>query len=253
MPATLAVALAERWFDPKLPANKLYLGAFNLVDPKGDLAVARRLWQQATQQGASADDLMPLLDQAPKRAKSTESRPINQAELAAAPSDKVAGPARRAVRVRFQRELAAARSPEQKVTLAATLGEVADASEDQVEQYALLREACELAASRGELNDVEVAVGALSTRFKIDSLALKIDLLKKAGDSASREVAGTVAASSLRLAEQVIEGERADLAKRLTPVVLATSKKSGDDGLIEQAQQMRARLDQLKPGSKRPG
>jgi thiol-disulfide isomerase/thioredoxin len=65
LPSGLAIALAGRWFDEQVPANKLYLGAFHAVDRKGNINEARRLWQEATQGGASAKTLMPLLDNRP--------------------------------------------------------------------------------------------------------------------------------------------------------------------------------------------
>jgi hypothetical protein len=62
LPLEIVVALANQWFDTSKPSNKLYLGAFYAVDAQGDLQKARELWQEATSAGASADTVMPLLE-----------------------------------------------------------------------------------------------------------------------------------------------------------------------------------------------
>src|SRR5215213_2110600 len=115
MPASLAITLAERWFDPRLPANKLYLGAFHAIDPKGDLVTAKKLWNAATKFGASADDVMPLLDQMPKRVAAPTRANVAASGPAKPPSDNEVAQARRAVRSKYQRDILASKSPDDKV------------------------------------------------------------------------------------------------------------------------------------------
>ncbi len=66
LPNGLAIALAERWLDPKKPENKVFIGAFYAVDPKTDRDDAKRIWNEAAAAGVDAvNDLLPLLEPDP--------------------------------------------------------------------------------------------------------------------------------------------------------------------------------------------
>jgi hypothetical protein len=60
LPAGLAVAIANRWFDDR-PENKVCLGAFYFVDPRTDIAEAKRLWEEAAGAGVDVKRLLALL------------------------------------------------------------------------------------------------------------------------------------------------------------------------------------------------
>jgi hypothetical protein len=60
LPAGLAVAIANRWFDDR-PDNKVYVGAFYFVDPRTDVAEAKRLWEEAASAGVDVKRLIALL------------------------------------------------------------------------------------------------------------------------------------------------------------------------------------------------
>lgn len=60
LPAGLAVAIANRWFDDR-PDNKVYVGAFYFVDPRTDVAEAKRLWEEAAGAGVDVKRLLALL------------------------------------------------------------------------------------------------------------------------------------------------------------------------------------------------
>lgn len=62
LPSGLAMLLAKRWFDAGAPSTKVFLGAFQFVDPRGDKEDVRRLWEAAGREGVATDDLLPLLD-----------------------------------------------------------------------------------------------------------------------------------------------------------------------------------------------
>jgi hypothetical protein len=65
LPAGLAVAIARRWLDDR-PDNKVYLGAFYFVDPRTDVAEAKRLWEEAASAGVNVKGLLALLPIAEK-------------------------------------------------------------------------------------------------------------------------------------------------------------------------------------------
>jgi hypothetical protein len=65
LPAGLAIAIAKRWFDDR-PDNKVYLGAFYFVDPRVDVAEAKRLWEEAASAGIDVKGLLALLPIAAK-------------------------------------------------------------------------------------------------------------------------------------------------------------------------------------------
>jgi hypothetical protein len=64
LPTSFVIYIADRWFSKKAASSKVLIGSFLAVDPKGDRQRARELWQQATKEGLSCDDLMPELDRA---------------------------------------------------------------------------------------------------------------------------------------------------------------------------------------------
>jgi hypothetical protein len=60
LPAGLAVAIAKRWFDERAD-NKVILGAFHFVDPRTNVADAKRLWEEAAAAGVDVKRLLSLL------------------------------------------------------------------------------------------------------------------------------------------------------------------------------------------------
>ncbi|MEX2120314.1 MAG: hypothetical protein WD847_12025 [Pirellulales bacterium] len=62
LPVPLALLLAQRSLPRDDPKSKAALGAFHAVDARGDVAQARRLWQEAAGQGFDAASLLLELD-----------------------------------------------------------------------------------------------------------------------------------------------------------------------------------------------
>src|SRR5207253_6966475 len=62
LPSGLAVGLALRWLDSKKPENKVFVGAFHLVDPKTGPDQARQDWKEAADAGVDVKILLPLLE-----------------------------------------------------------------------------------------------------------------------------------------------------------------------------------------------
>ena len=56
-----AHGLALRWLDPKKPENKVFVGAFYLVDPKTGPEQAKQAWDEAAAAGVDVKNLLPLL------------------------------------------------------------------------------------------------------------------------------------------------------------------------------------------------
>jgi hypothetical protein len=211
MPAGIAFMLAERWYD-KRPANKIYLGAFQLVDPSGDVAEARRLWEEATKSGASADIVMPLLD-GPK------AKPLGMAadDTPEKPEKGDKGAlvqAERAFMQKYGPEMRAAGTPEKRLELADKLLEEIKLSTDPGEQNMIFRKTCELVS--------KVAVGA----------------------GTSGDVAHEAAVKALKLIEQAISEKRADSAKPLAQAAITAARKSKDDALVKEATEHAKKLQE---------
>ncbi len=63
LPIGFVVAIASHWLDQKDPRNKLPVGAFWFVEPKGSVAKAKQLWGEASAGGvAEVNALLPLLE-----------------------------------------------------------------------------------------------------------------------------------------------------------------------------------------------
>jgi hypothetical protein len=62
LPMGLARTLASSWFDNNAASTKVFTGAFLFVEPNGDRAEVRQLWQAAKQEGVNVDLLLQLLE-----------------------------------------------------------------------------------------------------------------------------------------------------------------------------------------------
>ncbi len=62
VPAGIALVIAERVIKPNVPQNKVIIGSFAALDAKGDLAKARKYWQEAQAAGVDIKRLLPELD-----------------------------------------------------------------------------------------------------------------------------------------------------------------------------------------------
>lgn len=61
MPAKVALMVAQQELDPKNPNNKIFFGAFLLMDAKGDRKLAKQMWDEAAAGKADVKFLLPEL------------------------------------------------------------------------------------------------------------------------------------------------------------------------------------------------
>jgi hypothetical protein len=239
MPASLAMTLAQRWFDQSA-ANKLCLGAFQAVDPQGDKGEARRFWESATSGGAPADDLMPLLSGA-----AAEFTPA-AGDMSALPSEKQLALAAKQVKLAFGADYKAAKTPDLKVELSKKLIDIAAGTENPTDRYALLREALDLAAAGGNAIVISDAADQIASAFNVDSLELKGDgLARAAGANNNPLAAKEIARAALGLLDVAIREKRAKPAGKLSQAALNAARKSKDAELVKAANQASQKVQEL--------
>jgi hypothetical protein len=76
LPAKVALTLAERVLKPNDPQNKVFFGAFLLMDGKGDREIARKLWTEAQKANVDVSALLPELGNAPVASLPVEIPPV---------------------------------------------------------------------------------------------------------------------------------------------------------------------------------
>jgi hypothetical protein len=62
LPPEIVLAIADRWFDPQAVSTQVFRGAYMAVDSRFAPGEVRRIWQDAIEDGADLDGMMPLLD-----------------------------------------------------------------------------------------------------------------------------------------------------------------------------------------------
>jgi hypothetical protein len=232
MPAELALFFARAAADESSPQAQVFYGAFHVVDPDGDRAAARRLWQQARAADMPVDLLLPLLDQPPL---SERRQPVP------------AGPALEAARDQVQEPLAevilAAKTGPQKSRLAVRLLAMGRAAQDSTQQYAAFDEAREWAISAGDPATALAAIDALGQTFAVDVLVLKSEALgASVAGSGSTAAAAKAASAALALSDEAEQAGRLELAGTLADTAYTAARKARDGALIRQAHQRRQAL-----------
>ncbi|MCE9526453.1 MAG: hypothetical protein K8R36_10400, partial [Planctomycetales bacterium] len=62
LPAKIALTLSQKVMKPEAAANKVFFGAFLVLDAKGDVDLARKAWKEAADGGVDVKRLLPELD-----------------------------------------------------------------------------------------------------------------------------------------------------------------------------------------------
>jgi hypothetical protein len=231
LPAPVALIVARAGADENAATSKVFFGAFHAVDPKGDRALARQLWQSAAEAGEPVADLLPLLEGA---ALAIERVGIPDAAARAEAEGRIAK--------EFAVTIKGARSPEQKRYLVSQLLAAADESDDLTDQYALLSEACARAATAGDARRALAAVDELARWFEVDAPALKTATLAKAGaGSRNPDAARQVAQAALALLKEV-EG-REELARSLALTAVNAARRTRDSELVKKAADRRREIE----------
>ena len=238
MPAGLANAIALRWFDETAPTTKMAQGAFQAVDPSGDLAAAQQLWEEASLAGAAIDEVLPSLQEG-KHAPDTRRDAIPKDDALAAAAQKV--------NKTFGQEVAAARKAPTKVQLLAKkLIDVAEKTTEPAERFALLRKAGELASSSGNIDLMLRVVDEMAKSFELEPLGAKADALSKASEVATPAMSKSIVRSSLKLLDQALAARQVSIAQQLNRIAVAAAAKSGDALLIKQAGKRSEQIEKLQ-------
>jgi len=105
-----------------------------------------------------------------------------------------------------------------------------------VESYALLRLARDSAATLGDLRTAFLAVEEMDTRFVVDALAMKVDVLPKMQANASeKETFRQIAESALTLVDEAISARRFDVAQKCANMALVAARKASNSELAKKA------------------
>jgi hypothetical protein len=145
------------------------------------------------------------------------------------------------IRDLFQREFAGAQTPQQKLTLAATLlDEMQKTPDDPTARFVLLQLACETAAAAGELPKTLEIVDRMRRDYDIDALKVKAYVLSKLIASLPAGPRSTVAGQQLlsaleQLADESLAEDNLAMANRFVELGVAAAGKAADDSLRQRA------------------
>jgi hypothetical protein len=210
------------------------IGAYLAVDPDGDPGRARRLWEEAAQQGANVEDLIPELEHWAGR---SDLGPEGHGRTPPPSDPSQLQQAERALEARFKAEYDGAASIPGKTRLASLLLDGAGAEgDDSVARFVMLREARDLAAQAGDSELACQAVDRIARFYEVDLLGMKTVALAEAAQNA-RGLDGrrALVQSSLQLIEQATEARRLEEAKQLAEMALSAARESRSKTLIQQA------------------
>ncbi|MFH1924063.1 MAG: hypothetical protein ABIP48_29770 [Planctomycetota bacterium] len=217
------------------PATKVLLGTYLLVDPKGDPARARQLWEEAAREGVKVENLIPELSRwahapsAPgERTSEKTAPPANEQKL---------DDAEQSVREKFKAQYERATGAAGKSQLAALLLETGGKTGDDMDlRFVLLCEARDQAAAGGDCELALEAIDAIAGFHTVDVLAMKTAaLVEAARNGRGLGAQKQVAQRSLELVAQAVESRRLPEAKQLAETALSAARKSNSRSLMQEA------------------
>ncbi len=151
------------------------------------------------------------------------------------------------VRDLFAGDFKAAKLPAQKWQLATKLAKEAEATTaDSESEYALSMEAVGLFVGVGDALSAFRAIDELSLTFDLDPIAVKVDLLQKAGKEAkAAALKRMLALVGLKLAGDAADVEQYEAAKEVAALSLQLAKPSRDSSVLKRAIEQQARFADL--------
>jgi len=235
MPAGLALAMAQAWFD-ETPANKVLLGAFLLADPNGNNEDARELWTKAQQQGVPMDDLLPLLDQFTVVVEPVRGElPLNSAILAA----------QKRLQQRYLTRIKEATTPDALETLARRFYSQAIKKEQpSAERYCLFMAAWKVSVQAQQLGRAFEIIEKMNEWFEMDVFETKKEALFTASQAAEDETAySKVALAAIETSRELMDAGDQRAAGRIIRIAESAAAKSGDARLMKKAEELAQLLD----------
>lgn len=174
--------------------------------------------------------------------------PVPVAKLPVPTEDKLA-PSLKLIREElFKDKYAAAKKPEERVSLAAELlGQATDLGDDANGTYAMLREARDMAADGGDITLAFSACGNAEQRFELDALewlaeACEVSVKKTLPRNVSKAIGEGLAAK----VDDAANVQNYAVAERLLDTALAAARKSLDSNLIKQLVEREKQVTVLK-------
>lgn len=232
MPTALVRAVVEQRFQ-KGPDTQILLGAFLAVDPKGDPAEARRLWQAAKNSGADVGLLMEALDYAP------DGGPVETASRMPIPGDGgELAQSRQWVESQFPAAYQDAPTIPVKADAARKMLEAArdSALNDEAVRYLLLREAARLAVEAGEARLALQSVEELGARYAVDLSHERRTVAESLSQSpAPASLHQRVASELLEAVQAALTSGDRDAAQALASAAVISARKARNAALLRQA------------------
>lgn len=133
----------------------------------------------------------------------------------------------------YKDDMAAAKTPEKKRSLAGRL--LADALDAQVpaEQFALLQAARQWAVQAGDVSFALRAADAMMERFQVDAVAIKAEALEGLSKTGSPASSLELADSAELLVQEALQQENYDLAVRLSRLGLNAARRTKNADLVK--------------------
>lgn len=168
------------------------------------------------------------------RGESSETPQPKTPRKPAAPDNDAQRAAERKIREVFEKDIAAAKTAEARLALAAKLQIQADQSaDDLVVHYTLLRMAMEYAAQGGDLRQAMNVVDVIAHAYDVDPLFMKASLLDDAvkatrtGPPDSAELAQLIETAS-QLSDTASQNDDFDMAERLLKLATSAARRNRD-------------------------
>ncbi|HEV3418186.1 MAG TPA: hypothetical protein VG056_15280, partial [Pirellulales bacterium] len=231
------------------PENKIFIGAFHLVDPKTGREFAKQDWNEAAMAGVDVKNLLPLLEPDLPDAAIPDARP---SELAIVPDPQMLASAEKRIKDEMGTAFSDATSPLKKVELAKKLIEQAESADDPARRYVMWREARDLAADAGQPATMIQAVDHLGEKFRIDPLDMKADAMANFPPK-TVPAARAVNEAALKLVDEALAAKRRSLADRFAQIALEAAKATKSIELVHKTQQRAKEIEDMAKPEAAPG
>lgn len=148
--------------------------------------------------------------------------------------------AEKEIRESFRSELARPRTRQHKLALAEEMfRQGQEKQDDPASQYVLFQMACDLASRVGEVSRTMRFADEIASRFEVDSMELKADILTSALEPTRNAPALSIAnldlvENGLLLADEALAGGDVDVAERILKLAGAAARRSKSSELIQE-------------------